>query len=300
MKNENHSFHIKIPAKLILFGEWAVLDGKAALGLPLQKYFELTATPHSARSLIISSPEASFEWKEPQQQAPEFLKKAQKILNFLFKDPFHELENWQLHFERKWPLEEGLGSSSALFLSLARFYEFVTKKPESSPLELRKKIIEYQKSGSGFDLLIQASHYPCALFWEEQNILENFPLEKAPELVFFHTGQKLKTEVALKNPSPEQKQKLSFLISESTNNFLKNQNWQAAIESHYQALLDSKLVPEFIQELKSELINKKLITTLKSTGAGGGDTLIAYSPLDKHEELIQVLEEKKYWIEKSF
>ncbi len=324
MKNETAIFQVQIPAKLILFGEWAVLQGYPALGCSVGKYFsaELTPQDSSSSTLNIASEEVFFEWEDLYQKAPPFLEKTCSILSYLFDDPF-ELRGHTLRLIRNWKLSEGLGSSSALFLALAMLKGHRDPQKRATPLlgllnpevlnlsekspvpkasKLRKQLVDFQGSGSGFDLLIQAcGGFLSARIDGDNCEIKNEEIAIPDEIIFVHTGKKMKTDLAL-GDFKDKKEALadySKVIGKSSENFLIHKDWPKAMREHYVCLKNMGVVPHFVQELKDQWIEKKWITELKTTGAGGGDTLMLFINTCKRPELEADLLKKGYWLEEA-
>jgi mevalonate kinase len=293
--------HTRIPAKLILFGEWGVLKKYPALGVALDKYFVSTIEETHEEGLFIESPECTFHWKEKESKAPEFLKTTQEALLFIFKNPFEVLNKKKLKLVRNWKMSEGLGSSSALFLSLLLLrHKLLFEKNKinfEDILSFQQKLIEFQGGGSGFDLLIQA----CGGF-VRVNPLKKQILHLPPELLFVHTGNKMKTHEALETlyKSPNSlHDKIFSEIGKSTENFLSQQNWEICIHEHFELLKMLGVVPDFVLALQKEWVEKKWISSLKTTGAGGGDTLVLWTNPDYKKELLQDLIQKGFWIDET-
>ncbi|MEI7441694.1 MAG: hypothetical protein WCK43_08730, partial [bacterium] len=122
-------------------------------------------------------------------------------------------------------------------------------------------------------------------------------IEFPQELVLIHTGRKMKTNEALKNREPNER--ILSEIGKSTENFIKYRNWEVCIHEHYELLKMLGVVPDFVSSLKDEWIEKDWITCLKTTGAGGGDTLMLWTKLEYQEALLKEIKQKGYWIESA-
>ncbi|MEZ4815871.1 MAG: hypothetical protein R3A80_11835 [Bdellovibrionota bacterium] len=304
MKKEKATFQIQIPAKLILFGEWAVLDGYSALGCSVGKYFTAELTPkEDASSLTLESHEVSFDWHDIEEKVPPFLERTSSILKSLFKNPLI-LKGHVLKLYRNWKLSEGLGSSSALYLALSCLEknfsqsEARSKTLTEEAVQLRKKLVAYQGSGSGFDILLQSvGTFLKAEIKNDSVFMEKVSLKIPEEILFVHTGKKMKTDVALK----EQRGYSSFSkdLGQSCEEFLLNQDWQKTIYQHNKCLEKMGVVPNFVKELKDSWIEKKWIRELKTTGAGGGDTLMLFINPCKRPELEADLTQRGFWLEEA-
>lgn len=295
MKKEKATFQIQIPAKLILFGEWSVLDGYPALGCSVGKYFSAELIPkEDPTSLTLESHEVCFDWSNLNDKAPPFLERTSSILKSLFKNPLI-LKGNILKLYRNWKLSEGLGSSSALYLALSCLERHYSQE---DAIELRKKLVEYQGSGSGFDILLQSlGGFMKAEIKTDSVCLEKISMKIPEEILLVHTGKKMKTDVALK----EQRDYSSFskALGHSCEEFLLNQDWQKAIRQHNTCLEKMGVVPNFVNELKNTWLEKKWIQELKTTGAGGGDTLMLFINPCKRPELEADLTQRGFWLEEA-
>lgn len=333
MKKETAIFQVQIPAKLILFGEWAVLQGYPALGCSVGKYFNAELIPQEIPSsaINIESEEVFFTWEDIYQKSPPFLEKTCSILSYLFENPF-ELKGHTLRLIRNWKLSEGLGSSSALFLALAilkghrdqkhplghldpqkratpllsllrpEVLQIPEKSSPPSAAELRKQLVDFQGSGSGFDLLLQAcGGFLSARIDGDKTEMKKENLVVPEEILFVHTGKKMKTDLAL-GDFKDKKDALadySKVIGKSSEDFLAHKDWPKTMREHDVCLKKMGVVPNFVQELKEHWLEKKWITELKTTGAGGGDTLMLFINTCKRPELEADLLKKGYWLEEA-
>jgi hypothetical protein len=85
-------------------------------------------------------------------------------------------------------------------------------------------------------------------------------------------------------------------IGDSSARFLSTRDWPEAIQSHYEALKELGVVPDFVESARQEWIASGLIETLKTTGAGGGDALLAWIRPGALPRLTQEIEARQWWI----
>ena len=255
-----------------------MLQGYPALGTTVDKSFNLTVENTPTTGVELRAPESSFVWKSPREEAPEFLKAAQNILRFLLKNPLRELNGKTITFHRDWPLSEGLGSSSALFLGLA----LALLHPLPSLKGIHKLFLEFQKTGSGFDLLIQAQG-GFLLYGAQKNLFDQIELEIPKNVLFFHTGKKLNTSNAIARTRLPEKAAEKF--GQSVIGFVEKRDWRRTIDEHYNLLCELGVIPAEFINLRDELMEKGLIHSLKTTGAGGGDALLVLANYPRVTEL---------------
>jgi mevalonate kinase len=275
---------IECPAKAIVLGEWAVLGGARALGLAVpDTHFKTTitvdATVPSQSVLLTSIDGASFELDltKPFMSVPEFWTPAVRFLRALAQgalgpERVQHLAGSSIHFERSWPVNHGLGSSGALFLSLAA----LSLGPSSSVAELQKRfdhirrIVSELFSGSGFDVALS--------LWG--GLLENERFVPTPSQVrlpknlhLVHTLSKLSTQVALKSVTGSKLRTLQQKISDSLRTFWESRDWSLAFNEHLAALNTAGLVPAPIEKRLALWRHRGWIEAGKTMGAGGGDGL---------------------------
>jgi mevalonate kinase len=317
-KNESSEkviFQAQIPAKLILFGEWGILQGHPALGCSVGKYFKVKLTENSSpKEFVIECPEAKYVWNK-NAEPPEFLKNTRKILEFLFNAPSEIFAGKRLHLERNWDLSDGLGSSSALFLSLLLLQEKFAEKTTNSQAgryktslddghavanSYRKKLIEFQKAGSGIDIVIQALGGFQKVEGEKNLRISRQDIEIPEEILLVHTGKKMKTDQALaKQKNTPEFRAIAKDIGASCSKFLEDKDWEKAISTHSNLLQKLGVVPSFISDLKAFWQEKKWIKNLKTTGAGGGDTLLLYINACSRPELEADIRSKGFSLEEA-
>jgi len=274
----------------MLFGEWAVLKGTPAvmttLNVPMT--CKLEATNDSIHSFDngetnTSSEDSFFHWNS---------KFIQKFTETLGIDP---KQNFKFSWKRDWKLNEGLGSSSASFLTA--FFcclDFLKSESVVKSEELWKKIFSIFQSissGSGADLAAQ--------FWGKSIVFQDgasqgVNLDPPKELLLIHTGQKACTQSLIQEikdseiPSAE--------IAKATLEFLDTRDWVKAMDLHFEAINKMGLIPEEALQFRNRLKKLNLIESLKTTGAGGGDALLCLINPSKKEAFEREVYQSGYWI----
>ncbi len=280
---------VKVPGKLVLFGEWAVLQGAPVIATALESYFYLRFEPQAETTLHIESPEENLNFgAEWPQQVPTYAW-LKKLL-----DAFPDLSSGRLTLRREWALSEGLGSSSALFLGFLVIRKILRGENftrESLWLEGQPLLQSIQGGGSGIDLATQifGGH-----IWMDNSEVKSFPLQVPPELCLLHTGQKATTADELKKRglNPEQ----LALLKKSVVDFGLMQNWLQSMESHARVLQAIGAEPEWVTKLREKWLSQKLILGLKTTGAGGGDALLVYLPSPERGAFEASIRKDSYWM----
>lgn len=281
---------IQICGKLILFGEWAVLEGHAGVGCTLNKVFKTKIEARSDKFLNLSTQgfEESFS---PDQDLSNYSGYFKFFLKSYLESQNPQLFSRNIRFEKQWRHEEGLGSSSAALLSGA-----LAADPESikEPFKLWDQLLPLLKAaqngkGSGFDLALQI--FGEGLYFKDKRPQKAFPLEMPPQIFLLHNGDKLDTTEKIKT----QKVSSAFLkeMGEIAESFYEQRDWQSSIRDSQKILRQEGIINDSL-DLFMEKINKSgLIKTWKSCGAGGGDSILCYS--ENPQKLIASFENPSFW-----
>lgn len=288
---------ISVPAKLILFGEWAVLDGHPAIATAVEKSLVVTTSDLEHKTICYSSPEEE-DFCVPDLNSPvegfySWAHRCLENLSLRFRE-FQNNPHYKFYFDRRWDLSEGLGSSSAIFLALnvwaqKKFLKSTYSTEDLLPLRQQLKVLQRGR-GSGLDLSVQFTGGSIVF---SGGTIEPLKLKKPEELVVVHTGKKMNTMKALQDIHPEPHWNLK--LGQSVENFLIKGDFEKTIEEHYLLLNSLGVVPHWLKDFRVDLKNKGLVTTLKTCGAGGGDSLLLWSPVEKHEKLLAYLRNYGFW-----
>ncbi len=291
---------IQVPAKLILFGEWAVLNGGKAIGTALDTQLRIDFSPDKKiDGLKIESEGQNFLWtcdaqKDANAKIPDFFSFVVSLLRLIQrqnKNPSEKLCG-SLKIHRTWRLEEGLGSSSALVVAFNALFSEVKDK-QTFWLSCRTLIRDLQKGqGSGLDAAIQI--FGDTIEFSDGVLPKFFKLKQPDDLYLVHTGQKISTLESLQKIQKNESSLTS--IKNSTELFLQNGDWIGAIRTHYKALLQLGVVPQLIQECHDAWTRKEIIQGLKTTGAGGGDALLVWVNKEKKADFLQEIKERSWWL----
>jgi len=270
------SFHSA--GKLLITGEYAVLDGAYALAIPTRfgqslsvkenpsgrvdwKSFDVDQHCWLEASYSVNTLEVLSEPSEESENLSELLKLAQKLNpDFLKTCSGLEVET-HLQFSRKW----GLGSSSTLLNNIAQWAGI-------DPFQLLKN----RFPGSGYDIACAGSNQPI-LYRIKKEIPEIKPLEFNPpfkdNLYFVYLNKKqnsLSEVVNYKKNKPNQK-----LIDEISSLALPIA--KAATLEEFERLIQihesfvSKLIG---QQPIQQLLFSDFTGIIKSLGAWGGDFIL--------------------------
>ena len=266
--------------KLLLTGEYLVIDGAKALAVPTQKGQALTVNEMGKGSQLIwksltydqkcwlevnfSLPDFSIE-KSSDQNKSNWL---QKLLisvrelnpNFLTKSKSIEVKT-TLDFPRDW----GLGSSSTLINNVAQWAQI-------DPFSLHFKI----SNGSGYDIACAKEDSPVVYSTKHEiQTITPIQLEKSffDQVFFVHLNKKQNSFDAVTSYNDVKTgieiQDCIESLNQITNKFIQAdslKNWEQAMNEH-EHLLSNVLEQETIKEKLFPMYPN----SIKSLGAWGGD-----------------------------
>ena len=285
--------------KLLLTGEYLVIDGASAIAIPTKKGQSLTVKETEEGSQLIwkSWTHDNQCWLDIQFSLPNFSiektsdedksKWLQKLLisvrelnpSFLAKTNSIEV-NTHLDFPRDW----GLGSSSTLINNVAQWAQV-------DPFDLHFKV----SNGSGYDIACAKEDSPIVYSTQHQiQTINQIQLEKSffDQVFFVHLNKKqnsfdavasyndIKTEIELQDCIESLNQITKQFIHSDT-----LQDWEAAMNEH-EHLISTILEQETIKEKLFPMYPH----SIKSLGAWGGDFIMACGSI----------EDANYFIERGY
>jgi len=276
--------HFHSNGKLLLSGEYLVIDGAKALAIPTKKGQSLTITKESNQTSTLqwkSLLENGESWLDITFSLPslKIIKSSdtekslwlQKLLvkaksfadNFLITDDSITVTT-QLDFSRNW----GLGSSSTLINNVAQWANI-------DPFELHFSI----SNGSGYDVACASINNPIIYQTEDNKATVDYSDFNPPfseQLFFIHLNQKQNSFDEVESYSKLKRHiDLDKCISEIdllTNRMVKSKSlpdFEEVINQH-EYLLSNILQKDTIKETLFPLYKG----TVKSLGAWGGDFIL--------------------------
>ncbi len=291
--------HYQSHGKLLLFGEYAVIDGAKALAIPCKKGQSLEIKPHRGSDLIWECYDHNNElWFESQISLYDFSavrtsdegtsKFIQKLLKGAVRYNTEFLNKWngfKAISRLEFPINWGLGSSSTLINNVASWAEI-------NPFHLHFNI----SSGSGYDIACADADGPITyqLKDDELNFQEiDFDPSFLDHVYFLYLGNKQSSESAIYHYSKNVKKrkelakKVSALTDEAINsNSLID--FSKVIEEH-ETLLAKEIGMQKVKEVRFPDFEG----SIKSLGAWGGDFAMVLSDLPK-EQLVTYFADKGY------
>lgn len=276
--------------KLLITGEYAVLDGALSLALPTKK----------GQSLHIYPQEKKFTWKSydvenklwyeidrlPQINPVYSEDSTSKItatlanilataieLNPSFASQLNKCHiETHLEFKRDW----GLGSSSTLINNIAQWAEV-------NPFELLFKSF----GGSGYDIACAKSSTPILYKLEEGKpkvypLHFTFPHKNQIYFVHLNKKQNSKEGISLYKSITKNKKNIVRQITEITENIIRTNSF-----SEFCQLIDlhENIIADFLKIKKvKDLYFSDFKGSIKSLGAWGGDFILVISDTENIPE----------------
>lgn len=271
--------------KLLITGEYVVLNGAKSLALPTKYGQSLHVTPIDELKIIWTSfdedesiwfeTELSFEdilsAKNFEEEHPikhtlvEILHQA----NLQNPDFLNAKKGYKIETELTFPRNWGLGTSSTLINNIAQWLEI-------DAFELLRKSF----GGSGYDIACAQNNSPIIYQLEnEKPIVEavTFHPDFTKNIYFVYLNKKQNSRHAIQNYMNKQHflEKNTETISKITEKIIATNNFNEAEDllNHHEIILSNILEMETVKE---RLFNT-FTGTIKSLGAWGGDFVMVLS-----------------------
>ena len=270
MEKGNHFF---AHGKLLLTGEYAVLDGALAIALPTQYGQEMHITPSEREGIFFRSlTQEGTPWYEGQLfvgDANPITETLERILSQTQRMQPNFLTGQSVHVETRldFPREWGLGSSSTLISMIAQWAEV-------DPYEL----LWNSFGGSGYDIACARASSPILYQLIEGKakvypIYYNPPFAASLFFVYLNKKQNSREGIALYQGLKKNKKPLVTQLSQLTEEIYRTHSLDtfSKLLSEHEAVLSSYLR---LSTAKDSLF-KDFSGTIKSLGAWGGDFVLA-------------------------
>lgn len=282
----------QISAKLLLFGEYAIVRDGQGLALPLNIY--------SGQWQYANSKE---ERKLKQYDLPDFITKIESLAaegQLLFEldiDRLWDEAEKGIFFNSTIPMGYGLGSSGALCAAIYQRFakSLITDTNKESVIALKKILAQlegfFHGTSSGLDPLVCYLQKPVLVDGEELEIIDrSLPFEKEPYHFFLlDTHQKRETE-PLVDLFLEKVKNADFsgrldselvLENEEAIHAFCNGQWKITFEamheiSFFQYRYFIEMIPDTIKNVWLNGLESKAFK-LKLCGAGGGGFMLGLS-----------------------
>lgn len=261
------------PGKLVIAGEYAVLDGAPAVSLAINRGVQCEVKSSREGSPICTTPTGDSRFVSP-------------ALSTIPTPQFYEFQDWNPVTKLKGTEKPGFGGSAAACVASC----YLANLPLEQAFEIHHQV---QGSGSGID--IATSIYGGMIWAESKNYHQVSPI--LPVVIW--TGNSAKTGPRVQRYR-EWKHRDAFLKESIywTEHFIENPI--LATKKLYQNL------SQMAQESKVDYLTKNIVDIVnlaesyqgaaKPSGAGGGDCVIAFFPDEIQKSQFVKHCQKKYLI----
>jgi len=293
-------FETRAHGKLLLTGEYFVLDGAKALALPVRygQTFHVEAGKEPKRLSWTSKNNDGLVWFLAEYELPDLVprtftdKKVAATLASILQACSHQNpgflagnESFKVLTQNDFPREWGLGTSSTLIAALAKWADV-------DPY----RVLFDTMGGSGYDIACAYSEGPILYRLDGQTPEVqpvNFQPPFANSLFFVYLGKKQDSRIGIQNYRERAKGNAAHIaeISQLTEQFLLAKNLPELdnIIREHEALISRALdLPR-----AKDLYFSDFWGEIKSLGAWGGDFVLATS--DRSEA-----ETRAYFLKKEF
>jgi len=298
---------VSASGKLMLLGEHSVVYNRPCL---------VTAVGQRMRVSVELSDEAEFQLDAPDVQVTGYKKSISELGNGEVPKGAKFVEFAVKNFSEKYPFKQGLkiettseflsklgfGSSSASTVCIIKaLSELLNLKLSNKEIfELAyKTVLDIQGKGSGFD--VAAAVYGGTLYFVTGGkVIEPLPIESLPMIVGY-SGVKADTvtlinqvkERMLKEPEVIENiyNQITLLVEGAKKQLLKK-DWQKFGEFMNKdqiCLRELGVSTDKLDAMIDGAIEAGAYGA-KLSGAGGGDCMIAFAPVDKREEVAKNIE----------
>lgn len=269
--------------KLLLTGEYAVLDGAKALALPTKYGQNMTIKKHRGSDLVWKSFDKEDKvWFQSKISLMDFSAiettddKKSKLLQQLLKGAVRLnsefLSKWngfKVQTNIDFPLNWGLGSSSSLIYLIAEWAEV-------NPLLLYFKVFD----GSGYDVAAAGAELPILYQLSDDQVQYNeidFKPSFTNQLYFVYLNKKQSSQKGIEHYLKVAKGRKTFAkrITELTNQIVETKDFDTfnSILKEHEGLV--------AETIKTDSVGTEIFSDFwgvsKSLGAWGGDFILATS-----------------------
>ena len=302
----------RVPGKLMLAGEYAVLQGGACIACTVDRFLEVEVMGRTEGSGFLV---ASDLWPEVLNgdHLPALLVEEEPLLQLIATVRQHQpqLTDLALRVQSQLTVSHGLGSSSAV--RLAALLALQNFKAETSPdllWECAREVWRLQQSqqgfASGYDVVTQSTG--GLIRWQPRpgewpGTIAKLPSERLNSWVHVMVGGRgapttrigSSTRLWLKaqNLTASLDALSAALVTAMWNYCDDRQNWPdlcAVVRAHRNLFVDAPTFPRAILEALRGQPGFDETWTFKTTGAGGEDAILLLGPRQDLQAAIQCMQ----------
>jgi mevalonate kinase len=278
----------KFPAKVLLFGEYTILNGSKALAIPFNELEGKWTFENNETEIRLSS----------QKSLRHFLEKS-GATNIDIARMRKDLDDG-LWFQSDIPQGFGLGSSGAVIAAIFHRYGQAKNNLQLEKIELAALENFFHGSSSGLDPLVSHIQQPLLIHsFKEVEVLDKWPNMKG--FFLLNTGQPRQTGPLVsiyqkKMQDPQFKQRCADILAQEVNfaieAVIKNDSTNLSHHLWHISKFQWDFFPEMIPSKELGPWTRGIESgdyILKLCGAGGGGFILGHSHKYSCEEMRQIL-----------
>ncbi|MEM4525633.1 MAG: mevalonate kinase [Methanothermobacter sp.] len=294
------------PGKAILFGEHAVVYGKPAIALAIDKRATITIKKSHKDHTRIKSDDIGLEAIISPETGLKLKKGEIGILNYILKalEFYHDSTPIKIKLEIEIPIGAGLGSSAAVTVAtITALDKYHNRKIKLPSIAKRAHKVELEVQGAASPLDTSISTHGGLIYLNEEKKIEQIKGDLKDSIVIGYT-QPENTAKMVKFVKERMERHPTIInhimdtIAHTTKKAKKaletnDKETLGELMNINQGLLDAIGVNNL--SLSEMIYTSREAGALgsKITGAGGGGSIIAYSP-NRTKKIIETLKSKGY------
>lgn len=294
------------PGKAILFGEHAVVYGKPAIALAIDKRATITIKGSHNDYTRIKSDELDLEAILSPETGLKLKKGEMGILNYILKALkfYHDSTPIKIKLKIRIPIGAGLGSSAAVTVATIAALDKYHKREITLPsIAKRAHRVELEVQGAASPLDTSISTHGGLIYLDREKIEQIKGNLKDSLIIAYTKSEDTAKMVKLVKERMQRHPRIMNLIMDTIAHI--TQKARKALEAD-----DKKCLGELMNINQGLLdaigVNNKSLSGMiytsrqagalgsKITGAGGGGSIIAYSHPDKTRQILESLTDRGY------
>jgi len=293
------------PGKTILFGEHAVVYGKPAIALAIDKRATITIRESHKDYTRIKSDDLHLEAILTPETGLKLKKGEIGILNYILKalEFYHDSTPLKIKLEIGIPIGAGLGSSAAVTVAtIAALDKYHERKTTLTSIAKRAHRVELEVQGAASPLDTSTSTHGGLIYLDKEK-MDQIKGDLKDSLVIGYTrSEDTAKMVKLVKERMKRHPKIMNLIMDTIAHITRKARKALEINDKErlgelmninQGLLDA--IGVNTQSLSEMIYTSREAGALgsKITGAGGGGSIIAYSP-NRTRQILETLTDRGY------
>jgi len=293
------------PGKVILFGEHAVVYGKPAIAVAINQRARVTIKESKRDYTRIKSEDLGIDAIINPETGLKLKKGSGGILAYILKalEFYHDSSPINIKFRMELPIGAGLGSSAAITVAtIAALDKHHQKKIILHSIAKRAHKVELEVQGAASPLDTATSTHGSLIYLNEERKINHIKGELEDSLIIGYTESEDTAKMVRKvKERMERHPKIMNLIMDTIAQITKKA--KKALETNDKSLGELMNINQGL--LDAIGVNTRSLSEMiyvsreagalgsKITGAGGGGSIVAYSPANR-DQILEALRKRGY------